>query len=152
MAKSKRKVASKTVLKLPDLGTLRVDKVLSKTWAGSGTYDDGSTSCASVGGSVTHVKQASFLFENRNKAPGLFFETPFLQANDNEQALGTRKVGGRHSARGRAIGKQINFDPLGSARGNLIGPKMDPDCFWWVCVNHSKQWRGRRDSNPRPLP
>jgi hypothetical protein len=26
------------------------------------------------------------------------------------------------------------------------------NCFWWVWLNHSKEWRGRRGSNPRPLP
>ena len=49
--------------------------------------------------------------------------------NNNEQAFGTGKVGGRHSSRGRAIGKQINFDPLGSAQGNLIGPKWTQIVF-----------------------
>ena len=37
------------------------------------------------------------------------------------------------------------------------GPKslLDPNgprLFLGVFVNHSKEWRGRRDSNPRPLP
>jgi len=36
--------------------------------------------------------------------------------NNNEQALGTRKAGGCHSARGCAIGKQVNSGPLGSQR------------------------------------
>jgi hypothetical protein len=49
--------------------------------------------------------------------------------NDIEQTFGTRKIGGGHSARRRAIGKQINFDPLGSARGNLIGPKWTQIVF-----------------------
>src|SRR5882762_10150668 len=49
--------------------------------------------------------------------------------NDNEQAFGTRKAGGRHFARGRAIGKQINSGPLGSPRGNLIGPKWTQIVF-----------------------
>ncbi len=62
--------------------------------------------------------------------PGLLAPREFAcnqqvsSGNDNEQAFGTRKVGGRHSARGRAIGKQINFDPLGSARENPNGPKL----------------------------
>ena len=67
--------------------------------------------------------------------PGLLAPREFAcnqqvsSGNDNEQAFGTRKVGGRHSARGRAIGKQINFDPLGSAVGNLIGPKWTQIVF-----------------------
>jgi hypothetical protein len=35
--------------------------------------------------------------------------------------------------------------------GNAYGP-TDPDQFSGSFVNHSKEWRGRRDSNPRPLP
>ena len=33
----------------------------------------------------------------------------------------------------------------------LIGPKR-PLIFFWVCCKCLKIWRGRRDSNPRPLP
>jgi len=49
--------------------------------------------------------------------------------NDNEQPSGTRKAGGRHSARGRAIGKQINSGPLVPPRGNLIGAKWTQIVF-----------------------
>jgi hypothetical protein len=49
--------------------------------------------------------------------------------NDNEQAFGTRKAGGRHSARGRAIGKQMNSGALGFLQGNLIGPKWPQIVF-----------------------
>ena len=30
--------------------------------------------------------------------------------------------------------------------------QTDPDFLSGFSVNHSKEWRGRRDSNPRPLP
>ena len=61
--------------------------------------------------------------------PGLLAPCEFARnqqvssGNNNEQAFGTGKAGGRHSARGRAIGKQINFGPLGFPQRNLIGPK-----------------------------
>lgn len=51
--------------------------------------------------------------------PGLLAPRDFARnqqvfsGNDNEQAFGTRKAGGRHSARRRDIGKQINSGPLG---------------------------------------
>src|SRR5882724_678221 len=67
--------------------------------------------------------------------PGLLASRKFARnqqvssGNDNEQAFGTRKAGGRHSARGRAIGKQINFGPLGFLRENLIGPKWTQIVF-----------------------
>src|SRR5882724_2970849 len=50
-------------------------------------------------------------------------------SNDHEQAFGTRKAGGRHSARGRAISKQVNSGPLASSAGNLIGPKWTQIVF-----------------------
>ena len=31
-------------------------------------------------------------------------------------------------------------------------PLISPDREWGKSVSHSKEWRGRRDSNPRPLP
>src|SRR2546425_10643118 len=67
--------------------------------------------------------------------PGLLAPCEFARnqqvslGNNNEQAFGTGKAGGRHSARGRAIGKQINSGPLGSPRGNLIGPKWTQIVF-----------------------
>ena len=67
--------------------------------------------------------------------PGLLTSREFAcnqqvsSGNDNEQAFGTRKAGGRHSARGRAIGKQINPGPLGFPGGNLIGPKWTQIVF-----------------------
>ena len=36
--------------------------------------------------------------------------------------------------------------------GNAYWTQTDPDWFLGCFVNHSKEWRGRRDSNPRPLP
>src|SRR6266478_853702 len=67
--------------------------------------------------------------------PGLLAPCEFARnqqvssGNNNEQAFGTGKAGGRHSVRGRAIGKQINSGPLGSPRGNLIGPKWTQIVF-----------------------
>ena len=88
--------------------------------------------------------------------------------NDKEQAYGTGKARGWHPAWGCAVGKQIKPNPLTPEMTffRLFGreerahrhvryaywTQTDPDCFWGFSVNHSNEWRGRRDSNPRPLP
>jgi hypothetical protein len=87
--------------------------------------------------------------------------------NDEEQALGAGKAGGCRPARGWVVGKQVKPNPAGpeelvpvdclDAGHNRRGPErlLDPNgpgLFLRVLRNHSKEWRGRRDSNPRPLP
>src|SRR5713226_6891522 len=88
--------------------------------------------------------------------------------NDKKQTPRAGEARGCHSARGRAVGKQINLDPLArevrffrlcwmgrnseSADGKIFWTQTDPDRSSGSFVNHSKEWRGRRDSNPRPLP
>ena len=88
--------------------------------------------------------------------------------NDKEQAFSTGKARGCHPAWRSAFGKQIKPNPLTSEMTsfpncvreesanlhvrNAYWTQTDPDCFCGFSVNHSKEWRGRRDSNPRPLP
>src|SRR5450631_1970465 len=90
--------------------------------------------------------------------------------NDKKQTPRARKARGCHSARRCADGKQINLDPLArevrffglldvakqritnQQMGKVYWTQTDPDWFSGSFVNHSKEWRGRRDSNSRPLP
>jgi hypothetical protein len=88
-------------------------------------------------------------------------------SNVAEQTLGAREVGRCDLAGRFAFGEQLNSHSvvgarervLGFARGNLsravflwlIGPKRT-QIFFWGCCKRLKIWRGRRDSNSRPLP
>src|SRR6266849_4485708 len=83
--------------------------------------------------------------------------------NDKKQTPRAGEARGCHSARGRAVGKQINLDPLArevrffrlcwmgrnseSADGKTFWTQTDPDRSSGSFVNHSKEWRGRRDWN-----
>ena len=89
-------------------------------------------------------------------------------SHTGEQTFGAWQAGGCHLAGWFAAGEQINSYSvvgvgarvLGLVRGNarragcfdrLIGTKRT-QIFFWVCCKCLKIWRGRRDSNSRPLP
>jgi integrase len=92
----------------------------------------------------------------------------YLQATTKSKRLAQGKLVDAILPGGRAVGKQINLDPLAREvrffglfgwgetanrqMGNACWTQTDPDRFSGSFVNHSKEWRGRRDSNPRPLP
>ncbi len=82
-----------------------------------------------VGSTLAEMGEHRLMIREYLRHANLRVTNKYLQANDNEQAFSTRKVGGRHSARGRAIGKQISSGPLDSPRGNLIGPKWTQTVF-----------------------
>ena len=75
------------------------------------------------------------------------------------QAPGAGQVGRCHPAHGLVARAKV--DPMKVAgeqkRGGKIAfccyrPLISPDREGGKSVSHSKEWRGRRDSNPRPLP
>ena len=75
------------------------------------------------------------------------------------QASGAGQVGRCHPAHGLVARAEV--DPMKVAgeqtRGRNIAvccyrPLISPDREGGKSVSHSKEWRGRRDSNPRPLP
>ena len=86
--------------------------------------------------------------------------------NNKKQTPRAGEARGCHPARWRVVWKQVNPNQLtrevcfpiidGRKRigrcGNAYWTQTDPDQFSGSFVNHSKEWRGRRDSNPRPLP
>ena len=92
----------------------------------------------------------------------------YLQATTRSKRLAQGKLVDAILPWGCAVGKQIKPNPLVpdlAPSGCLDGGRMlvgrgakaywtqtDPDRFSGFFVNHSKEWRGRRDSNSRPLP
>jgi hypothetical protein len=99
-----------------------------------------------VGSMLAEMGEHQLMIRDYLRHANLHVTNKYLQATTTSKRL-ARKAGGRHSAKGRAIGKQINSDPIGSARGNLIGPEWTQIVFGGS-VNHSKELAGTTGLEP----
>jgi hypothetical protein len=89
----------------------------------------------------------------------------YLQATTRSKRLAQGKPGDAILPGGRVVRKQIRPNPLvpeGSRSFRLFGGRKmpigkaakaywtqtDPDCFWWVCVNHPKELAGTTGLEP----